>query len=118
MSSHEEHREFGARQPAQNQDLVDDRLNETVFDVVVVGSGAAALSAATTAARGGASVVVLEAASGIGGTTAKSSGGFWIPRNRVMRERGFDDGRDGCSPQRPRRVGGSAVRPSRCVHLA
>jgi 3-oxosteroid 1-dehydrogenase len=96
MSSYEEHRKLGHPQSAQNRDGVDDRLSETLFDVVVVGSGAAALSAATTAARDGASVVVLEAASGIGGTTAKSSGGFWIPRNRVMRERGFEDDRDGC----------------------
>jgi len=71
------------------------------FDVIVVGGGAAALTAATVAGRHGASVLVLEAAASVGGSTAKSSGGFWIPRNRLMRERArsdprFVDDRDGC----------------------
>ncbi|MTD54402.1 FAD-dependent oxidoreductase [Amycolatopsis pithecellobii] len=70
------------------------------FDVVVAGSGAAALTAAGMAARAGASVALLEAGTKIGGNTAKSSGGFWVPRNRRMRERGqtderFTESRDG-----------------------
>jgi succinate dehydrogenase/fumarate reductase flavoprotein subunit len=78
-----------------------DRLAETSFDVVVVGSGAAALTAALVAAREGATVAVLEAAQALGGSTAKSSGGFWMPRNRLMAERAatddrFLDDRDGC----------------------
>jgi hypothetical protein len=71
-------------------------LDGAAFDVVVVGGGAAGLTAATTAARAGASVLLLEAAANVGGTTAKSSGGFWVPNNRVMRERGFQENRDGC----------------------
>jgi 3-oxosteroid 1-dehydrogenase len=76
------------------------RLSDTVFDVVVVGGGAAALTAAAVAGREGASVAVLEAAPSLGGTTAKSSGGFWMPRNRLMLERAatddrFVDDRDG-----------------------
>jgi predicted oxidoreductase len=72
------------------------RLAQGIFDVVVVGSGAAGLSAAVVAAREGASVVVLECAETCGGTTAKSSGGFWIPGNRVMRDRGFQENRENC----------------------
>jgi 3-oxosteroid 1-dehydrogenase len=76
-------------------------LPESVYDVVVVGGGAAALTAGLVAAREGASVAVLEAAPVLGGTTAKSSGGFWMPRNRLMRERAktderFVDDREGC----------------------
>jgi succinate dehydrogenase/fumarate reductase flavoprotein subunit len=63
-------------------------------DVVVVGSGAAALSAAVTAASHGASVLVLESAPVAGGATARSGGGYWIPNNRFMREKGWADPRE------------------------
>ncbi len=63
-------------------------------DVVVVGSGTAAHSAAIMAARGGAEVLVLEAAEKIGGTSWRSSGGYWIPNNPVQRARGVSMGRD------------------------
>ena len=62
-------------------------------DVVVVGSGAAGLSAAVTAADEGAKVLVLEAAPVAGGATARSGGGYWIPNNRFMREKGLTDPR-------------------------
>src|ERR1700722_1807816 len=50
-------------------------------DVVVVGSGLAALSAAVTAANAGAKVVVIESNPVIGGASARSGGGMWIPNN-------------------------------------
>lgn len=60
-------------------------------DVVVMGSGAAGLSAALTAAIRGASVTVLERAAVVGGTTAVSSGGMWLPGSTAARERGYED---------------------------
>jgi 3-oxosteroid 1-dehydrogenase len=60
----------------------------TEFDVIVVGSGAAGYVAAVMAARGGSSVVILEGADRIGGTTWRSSGGYWIPNNRDQLARG------------------------------
>ena len=63
-------------------------------DVVVVGSGAAGCVAALRAAAAGSSVVVLEAADKVGGTTARSSGGYWIPNNSLMRARGLQDPRE------------------------
>src|SRR5215470_7424458 len=60
-------------------------------DVVIVGSGAAGLAAALTAAVDGAKVVVLEKASVLGGTTAMSSAGTWVPANRHMLAAGLSD---------------------------
>ncbi|NLT58866.1 MAG: FAD-dependent oxidoreductase [Clostridiales bacterium] len=74
--------------PQQPEDL------QPPVDVVVVGSGAAAFSAAVTARRLGLSVVMLEKAEGIGGTTVRSGGGFWIPANRHQRAAGIEDRRE------------------------
>ena len=60
-------------------------------DVVIVGSGAAALSAAVAVAQAGGSAILVEAAPTVGGTTAKSAGGFWIPNNHRMRAAGIAD---------------------------
>jgi succinate dehydrogenase/fumarate reductase flavoprotein subunit len=65
-------------------------------DVVVAGSGAAACSAAIFAREGGADVLMLEKAATFGGTTAKSGGGYWIPNNYLMRDKGLSDPRVDC----------------------
>jgi len=62
-------------------------------DVVVVGSGAAGLTAAVAAREHGASVSVLDKSELIGGTTAVSGGGVWVPGNRRMAELGVPDTR-------------------------
>jgi 3-oxosteroid 1-dehydrogenase len=64
------------------------------FDAVVVGSGAAGLCAALTAAVGGARVLVLEKAPVLGGTTAMSGAGTWIPANHHMLAAGLQDSPD------------------------
>jgi 3-oxosteroid 1-dehydrogenase len=63
-------------------------------DVVVVGSGGAALVAAIRAHDGGARVRVLERSNYVGGTTAVSGGGIWIPLNDHMAEVGATDSRE------------------------
>ena len=63
----------------------------TIADVLIVGSGSAALSAALRAAVGGLSVIVFEKTDWIGGTSAMSGAGTWIPANHHMRAAGLAD---------------------------
>jgi succinate dehydrogenase/fumarate reductase flavoprotein subunit len=57
----------------------------------VVGSGGAGLAAAVAAAARSAEVTVLEAATLLGGTTAISGGGIWIPANPWAAAAGVED---------------------------
>ena len=65
--------------------------SERVCDIVVVGSGAAGLSAALAAAVDGAKVIVLEKSHWLGGTTAMSAAGTWVPANHHMLAAGIQD---------------------------
>src|SRR5262245_64678685 len=67
---------------------------DDVADVVVVGSGAAGLCAALTAAVGGARVIVVEKSPLLGGTSAMSGAGTWVPANHHMLAAGIDDSPD------------------------
>jgi 3-oxosteroid 1-dehydrogenase len=60
-------------------------------DVVVVGAGQGGLVATARAVLAGARTVTLEKADDIGGTTAKSAGGMWVPNNHHMRGAGLAD---------------------------
>jgi len=53
-------------------------------DVVVIGSGGAGLTAAILAHDNGARVLVIERSDKVGGTTAVSGGGLWVPMNHYM----------------------------------
>jgi succinate dehydrogenase/fumarate reductase flavoprotein subunit len=68
--------------------------NKKKFDVVVIGSGAAGLTAAILAHDQGAKVLILERTDKIGGTTAVSGGGIWIPNNHHMAEVDANDSRE------------------------
>lgn len=63
-------------------------------DVIVVGSGATGLTAAILAHDHGAKVLVLEKTDRIGGTSAVSGGGLWVPMNPHMAQTGISDSRD------------------------
>lgn len=60
-------------------------------DVAIIGSGAAALSAALVVAAGGLSVTILEKSDKVGGTSAMSGAGTWIPANHHARAAGLAD---------------------------
>jgi 3-oxosteroid 1-dehydrogenase len=62
-----------------------------ITDIVVVGSGAAGLTAAIAARDAGCEVIDLESMDKVGGSTAKSGGGFWIPNNPYMQACGVND---------------------------
>ena len=67
---------------------------EQAYDVVVLGSGAAGLTAALAAAVRGASVAVFEKADRLGGTSALSGAGIWIPGNQLAGQAGIEDSRE------------------------
>ncbi|MBS0466393.1 MAG: FAD-binding protein, partial [Proteobacteria bacterium] len=66
-------------------------MEQNDFDVVVVGSGAGALLAAIRAADEGLKTLVVEKMPLLGGTSATSGGGIWIPDNHDMPKAGLRD---------------------------
>lgn len=76
-----------------DNELTEDLFDDS-FDVIVAGSGAAASSAAVAASLSGAKVAIFEKAAALGGTTALSGAGAWIPNNSMMRAKGLTDPRD------------------------
>jgi 3-oxosteroid 1-dehydrogenase len=82
------------------------------FDVVVVGSGTGLL-AAVAAGELGLRVLVAEKSEYLGGSTAMSGGGFWIPGNSVLRDLGVPDSRDRASAYLDALVGDRAPRERR-----
>jgi succinate dehydrogenase/fumarate reductase flavoprotein subunit len=63
-------------------------------DVLVIGSGGGGLATAVTARRLGLDVLVAEKAEWVGGTTAFSGGGLWIPGNPIAVAAGIADSKD------------------------
>jgi 3-oxosteroid 1-dehydrogenase len=63
-------------------------------DVLVIGSGSAGCSAALRAAADGLKVVVIEKSKWLGGTSAMSGAGVWIPANHVAAANGIADTRE------------------------
>ncbi|MBL8911555.1 MAG: FAD-binding protein [Archangium sp.] len=60
-------------------------------DVLIIGSGAAAMTTALTVAERGLKPLVVESTAMLGGNSAISGGGLWIPNNHVMKREGQTD---------------------------
>jgi len=67
---------------------------DSAYDFIVLGSGCAALTAALRAATAGLRVLVCEKTGLLGGTSAMSAGGIWVPGNHLAREAGLEDNLD------------------------
>ncbi|MBC2934294.1 FAD-binding protein [Nocardioides sp. zg-1228] len=65
-------------------------MDNKSFDIVVVGTGTGML-AALAAAEAGMSVLLVEKSEYVGGSTALSGGGFWVPCNSMLAEAGAPD---------------------------
>lgn len=63
----------------------------SICDLLVIGSGSAATSAALRAAEGGLDVLVIEKTEWLGGTSAMSGAGIWMPASHVARAEGVED---------------------------
>ncbi len=66
-------------------------MNDTTFDIAVIGSGAGGLSAAVFAALNGARVIVIESTEYVGGTSALSAATAWVPGTRLATDVGSHD---------------------------
>lgn len=64
---------------------------DVTADAVIVGSGGGALCAALAARQHGLDVLVLEKTELVGGSTAMSGGGVWVPNNPLMQAAGVPD---------------------------
>jgi 3-oxosteroid 1-dehydrogenase len=67
------------------------------FDVIVVGSGTGLIGAYAAASRG-LRTLVLESAPRVGGMTAHSGAGIWLPGNPAQDRAGMEDGPDLARP--------------------
>jgi 3-oxosteroid 1-dehydrogenase len=85
---------------------------DEIVDVVVVGTGGAALTAATLAHDQGAGVLIVEKEPMLGGTTAVSGGGAWLPGNHVGAAAGLEDSREEALAYLRRVCGGRAPDPA------
>lgn len=89
----------------------------TSTDLVVVGSGTG-LMAAITAAEAGLRVLVLEKSDHLGGSTALSGGGIWVPGNSVLADADARDDTARALTYLDALVGDSAPRERRVSFVA
>jgi len=67
---------------------------QTSYDAIIIGSGAAGATAALTLSKAGLRVLMLEKSGKLGGTSAMSGAGTWIPRSHVAQAAGIAESRD------------------------
>jgi len=86
------------------------------YDVVVVGSGTG-LMGAIAAARKGLRTLVVEKGAYMGGSTAMSGGGMWLPNNKVLQDAGVIDTKERVLTYLDTLVGDTAPRARREAYV-
>lgn len=89
---------------------------DQTYDIVVVGGGTG-LFAAIAAARRGLRTLLVEKTEYLGGSTAMSGGGLWMPGNAVLSEAGTGDTRERAETYLDSLVGETAPRERRVSYL-
>ena len=87
-------------------------------DVVIVGTGPGGLIAALVARARGLDPLVIEKSEWVGGTTALSFGGLWLPNHPLMAEFGAQDSEDEAMAYLDAVVGDTSLATSRARKLA
>ncbi len=95
--------------------VMENNWDET-YDIVVVGGGTG-LFAAIAAADAGLKVLLVEKTEYLGGSTAMSGGGLWMPANAVLREAGTGDTIERAGTYLDNLVGDTAPRERRTSFL-
>ena len=95
---------------------MDEHIWDETCDVVVVGAGTG-LAAAISAADVGLKTIVVEKTDYLGGSTARSGGGLWMPGNAVLRETGIRDTHERVQTYLDKLVGDTAPRERRVSFL-
>jgi 3-oxosteroid 1-dehydrogenase len=86
-------------------------MGELDTDVVLAGSGAAGCGAALAAVARGLRVVVAEKSERLGGATASSLGGLWVPASHLLDQAARHDSLDGARRYMRFLGGGYALAP-------
>ncbi|MCV6983099.1 3-ketosteroid-delta-1-dehydrogenase [Mycolicibacterium pulveris] len=92
-------------------------VQDTVVDLVVIGSGTG-MAAALAAKELGMSVLLVEKSSHVGGSTARSGGALWFPASPVLDENGAADTTADAQEYLDSVVGGTAPRERSAAFLA
>lgn len=92
-------------------------VNDTVVDLLVVGSGTG-MAAALAARDHGLSVLIVEKSGYVGGSTARSGGALWLPASQVIRGDGGGDTQQRARTYLDAAVNGTAPSSRSAVFLA
>ena len=92
-------------------------VSELDVDWVVAGTGAAGVAAALAGVLRGMRVAIVEKSDRLGGATASSLGGLWVPGNFLMAEAGLSDSLDAAQSYMRFLSGGYALAPMTGAYL-
>ncbi|WP_372620298.1 FAD-dependent oxidoreductase [Falsiroseomonas sp.] len=92
-------------------------MAELEVDLVVVGTGAAGCGAALAGAARGLRVALVEKSERLGGATASSLGGLWVPENHLAAAAGMPDSLDAARRYMQFLSGGYALAPMTEAYL-